>query len=72
VHDPEEAIVRAVNDTGDNDTVAAIVGAAIGALHGMQALPASWRAGLLGRTGISDDGVVFRLIEAAVRQRRLA
>jgi ADP-ribosyl-[dinitrogen reductase] hydrolase len=72
VHDPEEAIVRAVNDTGDNDTVASIVGAAIGALHGMQALPASWRAGLLGRTGTSDDGVVFRLIEAAVRQRRLA
>ena len=33
-HDPEEAIVRAVNDTTDNDTVAAIVGAAVGALHG--------------------------------------
>ena len=32
--DPEEAIVRAVNDTKDNDTVAAIVGAAVGALHG--------------------------------------
>jgi ADP-ribosylglycohydrolase len=31
-HDPEEAIVRAVNDTKDNDTVAAIVGAAVGAL----------------------------------------
>jgi ADP-ribosylglycohydrolase len=32
--DPEEAIVRAVNDTKDNDTIAAIVGAAVGALHG--------------------------------------
>jgi hypothetical protein len=32
--DPEEAILRAVNDTKDNDTVAAIVGAAVGALHG--------------------------------------
>ena len=32
--DPEEAVVRAVSDTRDNDTVAAIVGAAIGALHG--------------------------------------
>jgi ADP-ribosyl-[dinitrogen reductase] hydrolase len=36
---PEEAIVRAVNDTWDNDTIAAIVGAAIGALHGKEALP---------------------------------
>ncbi|MGE5200274.1 MAG: ADP-ribosylglycohydrolase family protein [Rhodospirillaceae bacterium] len=72
VHDTTEAIVRAVNDTGDNDTVAAIVGAAVGALHGAQALPGSWRAGLLGRTGASDDGVVFRLIEAAVRQRQFS
>jgi ADP-ribosylglycohydrolase len=71
-HDPEEAIVRAVNDTYDNDTIAAIVGAAVGALHGAGALPASWRAGLLGRTGASDDGVVFRLIEAAVRQRQFS
>ena len=71
-HDPEEAIVRAVNDTCDNDTIAAIVGAAVGALHGARALPASWRAGLLGRTGESDDGVVFRLIEAAVRQRQFS
>jgi len=71
-HDPEEAIVRAANDTGDNDTIAAIVGTAVGALHGAQALPAAWRAGLLGRTGASDDGVVFRLIEAAVRQRQFS
>lgn len=71
-HDPEEAIVRAVNDTYDNDTVAAIVGAAAGALHGLQALPASWRAGLLGRTGASDDGAMFRLVEAVVRQRQFS
>ena len=36
---PEAALVRAVNDTRDNDTVAAIVGAAVGALHGEQAMP---------------------------------
>lgn len=71
-HDPEEAIVRAVNDTFDNDTIAAIVGAAVGALHGARALPASWRAGLLGRTGESDDGEVFRLVEAAVRQHQFS
>lgn len=71
-HDPEEAIVRAVNDTVDNDTVAAIVGAAVGALHGASALPAAWRAGLLGRTGEADDGVVFRLAETAAAQRQFS
>ena len=67
-HDPEEAIVRAVNDTRDNDTVAAIVGAAVGALHGRSALPARWVDGLLGRTGAGDDGRVFALIEEARRR----
>ncbi len=66
-HDPEEAIVRAVNDTRDNDTVAAIVGAAVGALHGADALPRRWRNGLLGRTRFDDDGHVFELIEEARR-----
>jgi ADP-ribosyl-[dinitrogen reductase] hydrolase len=66
-HDPEEAMVRAVNDTKDNDTVAAIVGAAVGALHGERALPDRWRTGLLGRTQSADDGQVFRLAEAASR-----
>jgi ADP-ribosylglycohydrolase len=64
-HDPEEAIVRAVNDTRDKDTVGAIVGSVVGALHGATALPPRWRDGLLGRTGAEDDGTVFRLIHAA-------
>ena len=64
-HEPEEAIVRAVNDTKDNDTVAAIVGAAVGALHGRSGLPARWIDNLLGRTTASDDGQVFRLLEKA-------
>ena len=64
-HDPEEAIVRAVNDTWDNDTVAAIVGAAVGALHGRDALPRRWIDGLLGRTDEADDGRVFELIDSA-------
>jgi ADP-ribosylglycohydrolase len=63
--DPEEAIVRAVNDTKDSDTVGAIVGAAVGALHGRRALPDRWVRGLLGRTGASDDGRIFALIAAA-------
>ena len=64
-NDPEEAIVRAVNDTRDNDTSAAIVGAAVGALHSLAALPRRWREGLLGRTGADDDGHTFELMDAA-------
>lgn len=62
---PEEAIVRAVNDVKDNDTVAAIVGAAVGALHGRAGLPARWMNGLLGRTSSNDDGHIFEVIEDA-------
>lgn len=67
-HDPEEAIVRAVNDTRDNDTIAAIVGAAVGALHGRGVIPARWTANLLGRTAEDDDGRVFDLLEQARRR----
>ncbi len=64
---PEEAIVRAVNDTKDNDTVAALVGAAVGALHGEASLPARWREGLLGRTREEDEGHVQELIDRAAQ-----
>ena len=64
--DPEEAIVRAVNDTRDNDTIAAIVGAVVGALHGRAALPRRWVDGLLGRTREDDDGQVFEMIDRAL------
>ena len=63
--DPEEAIVRAVNDTRDNDTIAAIVGAAVGALHGRKGMPARWVENLSGRTTDRDDGRVFELINEA-------
>ena len=63
--DPEEAVVRAVNDTKDNDSVAAIVGAAAGALHGAAALPRRWVEGLPGRTRADDDGEVQRIVAAA-------
>jgi ADP-ribosyl-[dinitrogen reductase] hydrolase len=65
--DPEEAIVRAANDTRDNDTIAAIVGAAVGALHGRYSLPSRWQEPLLGRTVEDDDGHVQALVEEAVR-----
>ncbi|GBD24669.1 ADP-ribosyl-[dinitrogen reductase] glycohydrolase [bacterium HR29] len=61
--DPEEAVVRAVNDTRDNDTVAAIVGAAVGALHGAAAFPERWREGLPGEVDGGDPGRVHELVE---------
>ncbi len=65
---PREAILRAVNDTHDNDTIAAIVGAAVGALHGTPGLPREWVTGLTGRTAEDDDGYVFELIARARRR----
>jgi ADP-ribosylglycohydrolase len=70
-HDPEQAMVRAVNDTKDNDTVAAIVGAFLGALHGKEFLPKPWVNGLVGRTREDDDGAVFRILELARKQHLL-
>ena len=64
-HDFEEAMIRAVNDTKDNDTVAAIVGAAMGALHGLEPIPERWIRNLLGRTSYRDDNQVFFLLEKA-------
>jgi ADP-ribosylglycohydrolase len=64
-HDFEEAVVRAVNDTRDNDTIAAIVGALAGALHGRRKIPERWLAGLPGRTSYHDDGRVFELLGQA-------
>jgi len=66
--DPEQAILRAVNDTRDNDSIAAIVGAAVGALHGKAGLPERWVKGLLGRTDERNDGHVFWLIEQSKKR----
>ena len=66
--DLEEAIVRAVNDTKDNDTIAAIVGAAVGALHGRKRIPERWIKNLSGRTTDRDDGRIFELLDLARRK----
>lgn len=65
--DMEEALVRAVNDTKDNDTISAIVGAVLGALHGKAAIPSRWVERLSGRTTDRDDGRAFALLEQARR-----
>jgi ADP-ribosyl-[dinitrogen reductase] hydrolase len=61
----EEALVRAVTDTKDNDTVGAIVGAAVGALSGKDAIPMRWIKSHSGRTSVSDDGRIFELLSEA-------
>ncbi|MGB9500349.1 MAG: ADP-ribosylglycohydrolase family protein [Dissulfuribacterales bacterium] len=66
-NDPEKALIRAVNDTKDNDTVAAIVGAAVGALHGKEKLPKRWIENLSGRTKTNDDGKVFEDLKITER-----
>lgn len=65
-HDPREALLVAVNDTRDNDTMASIVGGAMGAAHGTAWIPAEWRTQLLGRINGDDDGRLFTLIDEAV------
>lgn len=64
-HDMETAIVRAVNNTRDNDSIAAIVGAAAGALHGLAGIPERWLSGLSGRIRTGGDEEVFRLLVRA-------
>ena len=61
----EDALVRAVTDTKDNDTIGAIVGAAVGALHGKNAIPERWIKNHSGRTSVSDDGRIFELLSEA-------
>jgi ADP-ribosyl-[dinitrogen reductase] hydrolase len=63
--DFEKGVIRAVNDTKDNDTIAAIVGAVLGALHGTDAIPKRWLDGLEGRMSDDDDGRIFELISDA-------
>jgi len=66
-HDPEEAVVRAVNDTKDNDTIASIVGAAVGALHGIGRIPERWIRGLSGWYSFASNESVRTLATEAVR-----
>ena len=64
-HDPQQAILEAVNNTRDNDTIAAIVGAAVGALHGVSAFRQSWIDNLIGRTKSDDDHQIFASLQRA-------
>lgn len=59
----EEAVIRAVNDTKDNDTIAAITGSVLGALYGAEAIPERWVKDLTGMVELNSEGKIFRIIE---------
>ena len=46
IDDPEQAIIESVGAGGDADTIAAMCGAVVGAMHGAEALPQRWHDGL--------------------------
>jgi ADP-ribosylglycohydrolase len=56
----EEGVLAAVNHGGDSDSTGAIAGNLLGALYGVEAIPAAWLDGLELRTEIDslvDDWV---------------
>lgn len=59
---PASAFVRgvdhAVRSGNDTDTVAAIAGALLGALHGLEAVPADWRDVINGWPGLRADDLI--------------
>lgn len=66
------SLLAAVNDTKDNDTIAAIVGAYVGALHGREKIRAKWIDGIAstslhcrGYESESDRRVIEKLAAAA-------
>lgn len=53
--DPEAAIIQAVNLGGDTDTIGAMTGALVGALHGDRWFPSRWFEQLENQTGGRDE-----------------
>jgi len=53
-----EGLAAAVRGGRDTDTVAAIAGGLLGAVHGAAAVPAEWRALLHGWPGLGADGLI--------------
>ena len=65
-HEPQEAVLRAVNDTVDSDTIGALVGSAVGALHGKAGFDPNWMQEHTFRTTDDDEGAILRIIDRAV------
>jgi ADP-ribosyl-[dinitrogen reductase] hydrolase len=71
----ESAVIASVNETKDNDTIAAIVGAIVGALNGRDRVRQKWIDGIrsksLGIEGLAlldDQEVVVRMANQAARR----
>lgn len=85
LHEPgnyADPVLKAVHAGGDTDSVAAIVGALAGALHGYASLPDRWKEDLLGReqielralalAGESYDRALWKELPAAELEWTLA
>ena len=55
----EATLLSAINVGGDADTVGAMTGALLGALHGWDAFPAAWREGLEARARLEEEADAF-------------
>ncbi|GAA2753517.1 ADP-ribosylglycohydrolase family protein [Amnibacterium kyonggiense] len=70
---PVDVLERAVRGGGDTDTVAAIAGGLIGAVHGASAFPARWTLEVHGWPGLrSDDLTALAVAAAAASLGRVA
>lgn len=61
---PTEALATAIGIGDDTDTVAAIAGGLLGAVHGAEALPAGWRALVHGHPGLTGDDLADLAVRA--------
>jgi ADP-ribosyl-[dinitrogen reductase] hydrolase len=61
----EDGLQLAVGIGGDTDTVAAVAGALLGAIHGASAVPAQWRREVWGWPGLRADGLEKLALGAA-------
>jgi len=71
----ESSIIAAVNDTKDNDTIAAIIGALVGALHGRDRVRQKWVDGIRSQSlsvpsqsGLDDRDIIERMSREAARK----
>ena len=71
----QSAVIASINDTKDNDTVAAIVGAILGALHGKRAIRRKWIEGIGSRVleipahqSASDRDVILSMADRAASE----
>ena len=71
IDDPEEAIIQAVNLGGDTDTIGAMTGALVGALHGRQWLPPRWFGNLENGLGGRDELIAVAEKLADIRPSEL-